>query len=169
MEPSSFPKHYGGDLDWQWGDRPLLDDAALALAPALETRSEAGVDPHLCVRGPILFQDGKLEVVGTENGKRRDHFLPVNLPEDSSTQTVTTATTTATTSTPLSTTETTNTEVGEGENEGEAPLNVSEKDIEVAAAAAQAVAEPVTKPLPTPDEKEKTVLETTGNTAAAAP
>ena len=82
MDPSSIPKEYGGDLEWRWGDRPLLDDATLAIAPTLETPSEKGTDQHLFIRGPMLFQDGKMEVVtlmrrkGLGNGAKKD--IPVD-------------------------------------------------------------------------------------------
>ena len=171
MEPSSFPKQYGGDLDWQWGDFPLLDDAALEVAPSLGTPLEEGIGPHMSARGPMQFQDGKLQLVGTENGKRRDRYLLVNLPPTSKTET-TSATPAA--STPLSLTETTNTETGEMENGRDhtaVPLDLSEKHIEIdiCPQPIRAAAQPITEPLSTPHDQEKAVLETNMNGHAIAP
>jgi hypothetical protein len=63
MDPKDFPKRYGGDLVWDWGDMPHLDDETRA---ALETDGNKG-----WVRGPCLWLDGKRVPVGSEKGKPR--------------------------------------------------------------------------------------------------
>ena len=67
MDPKDFPKRYGGDLKWDWGDMPDLDDETRA---ALERDGNKG-----WVRGPCLWLDGKRVQVGSEGGKpRRPNF-----------------------------------------------------------------------------------------------
>jgi len=63
METRDFPKRYGGDLDWEWGDLPHLDDETRA---AVEKDGNKG-----WVRGPCQWLDGKRLVVGSEKGKLR--------------------------------------------------------------------------------------------------
>ena len=63
METRDFPKRYGGDLDWEWGDLPDLDDETRA---AVEKDGNKG-----WVRGPCQWLDGKRLVVGSEKGKLR--------------------------------------------------------------------------------------------------
>ncbi|KIW17163.1 hypothetical protein PV08_04354 [Exophiala spinifera] len=63
METKDFPKRYGGDLDWEWGQLPHLDDETRA---ALEKDGNKG-----WVRGPCQWLDGKRVVVGSEHGKLR--------------------------------------------------------------------------------------------------
>jgi hypothetical protein len=59
MDPKDIPKKYGGELDWNWGDMPHLDDETRA---AVEKDGNKG-----WVRGPCLWLDGKRVPVGTEN------------------------------------------------------------------------------------------------------
>ncbi|KAK5094522.1 hypothetical protein LTS08_008574 [Lithohypha guttulata] len=63
MDPTSIPKKYGGQLDWQWGDIPNLDAETRA---ALERDGNKG-----WVKGPALWLNGERVVVGSENGKLR--------------------------------------------------------------------------------------------------
>lgn len=63
METKDFPKRYGGDLEWEWGELPDLDDETRA---ALEKDGNKG-----WVRGPCQWLDGKRVVVGSEKGKLR--------------------------------------------------------------------------------------------------
>ncbi|ETN40374.1 uncharacterized protein HMPREF1541_04651 [Cyphellophora europaea CBS 101466] len=63
MDPKDIPKQYGGQLDFQWGDLPHLDDEAKA---AVETDGKQG-----WIAGPCLWLDHKRIVVGSENGKPR--------------------------------------------------------------------------------------------------
>lgn len=63
MDTKDFPKRYGGDLDWEWGELPDLDGETRA---ALEKDGNKG-----WVRGPCLWLDGQRVVVGSEKGKLR--------------------------------------------------------------------------------------------------
>ncbi|KAK5199284.1 hypothetical protein LTR96_003345 [Exophiala xenobiotica] len=63
MEAKDFPKRYGGDLDWEWGDLPDLDKETRA---AVEKDGNKG-----WIRGPCQWLDGKRLVVGSEKGKLR--------------------------------------------------------------------------------------------------
>lgn len=63
MEPTSFPKKYGGTLDWKWGDVPQLDAET---RKALERDGNEG-----WVRGPALWLNNERVVVGSENGALR--------------------------------------------------------------------------------------------------
>ncbi|KIX10151.1 uncharacterized protein Z518_01232 [Rhinocladiella mackenziei CBS 650.93] len=63
MDTKDFPKRYGGELDWECGDLPHLDDETRA---ALEKDGNKG-----WVRGPCLWLDGQRVAVGSENGKLR--------------------------------------------------------------------------------------------------
>ncbi|KAL2417264.1 hypothetical protein ABEF91_005106 [Exophiala dermatitidis] len=63
METKDFPKRYGGDLDWEWGDLPDLD---------AETRAAVEKDGNKgWVKGPCLWLAGQRLVVGSEKGKLR--------------------------------------------------------------------------------------------------
>lgn len=63
MHPKDFPKRYGGELEWDWGQLPDLDEETQA---ALEKDGHKG-----WVRGPALWLDHQRVVVGSENGKLR--------------------------------------------------------------------------------------------------
>lgn len=63
MEPKDFPKRYGGELEWEWGDLPHLDEVTRA---AVEKDGNKG-----WVRGPCLWLDGQRVVVGSVNGQPR--------------------------------------------------------------------------------------------------
>ncbi|OAP56695.1 hypothetical protein AYL99_08807 [Fonsecaea erecta] len=69
MEPKDFPKRYGGDLNWDWGDLPHLDDETRT---ALERDGNKG-----WVRGPCLWLDGQRVPVGSEKGKLRRPNLDI--------------------------------------------------------------------------------------------
>lgn len=77
MDPSSFPKQYGGELDWEWGDPPLLDEPARQLAGGLELPVRDGEKRPGFMKGPVLFQGDKIAVLGTENGQPRRRTIPV--------------------------------------------------------------------------------------------
>ncbi|KAJ5653282.1 hypothetical protein N7490_000285 [Penicillium lividum] len=74
MDPSSIPKQYGGDLEWQWGDLPNLDEPSHELLKGVEVQE--GGKPGL-LKGPMRFKGDQIEVVGTENGKERRSNIPV--------------------------------------------------------------------------------------------
>lgn len=63
MHVKDIPKKYGGELDWQWGDLPHLDEETRA---AVESDGQKG-----WFKGPSLWLNGKRLVVGTEDGKLR--------------------------------------------------------------------------------------------------
>lgn len=63
MDPKDIPSQYGGQLKFQWGDLPHLDDEAQA---AIEKDGKAG-----WIQGPCLWLDHKRIVVGSEKGKPR--------------------------------------------------------------------------------------------------
>ncbi|KAL4784175.1 CRAL-TRIO domain-containing protein [Aspergillus varians] len=77
MEPSSIPKQYGGELNWQWGDMPYLDEPARELIGALETAPTEGQTKPGFTKGPVLFKGDKVEIIGKENGKSRETIVPM--------------------------------------------------------------------------------------------
>lgn len=108
MDPSSFPKQYGGELDWQWGDMPNLDEPARELLQGLEQAPAEGKTKKEILKGPMLFKGDKIEVLGSEDGKDRRMDIPV--PKSTKTN--------GTVSTPSESTETTaNGDVSASENE----------------------------------------------------
>ncbi|KAL4907556.1 hypothetical protein BDW74DRAFT_149421 [Aspergillus multicolor] len=77
MEVSSIPKQYGGELEWQWGDMPYLDEPAREIIGALETApAESQTKPGF-IKGPVLFKSDRIEILGKENGKSRETTIPV--------------------------------------------------------------------------------------------
>ncbi|KAL4802663.1 CRAL-TRIO domain-containing protein [Aspergillus unguis] len=85
MDPSSIPKQYGGELDWQWGDMPYLDEPARELVGTLETEPAEGQTKPGLIKGPVLIRDNNIKILGKENGKSRDTTIP--LPESKLSQT----------------------------------------------------------------------------------
>lgn len=77
MDPTSIPKQYGGELDWQWGDMPNLDEPAHELLANLEQPLAEGKEKKEILKGPILFKGDRIEVLGTEDGKQRRQTIPV--------------------------------------------------------------------------------------------
>ncbi|KAJ5947662.1 hypothetical protein N7466_000677 [Penicillium verhagenii] len=75
MDPASIPKQYGGELEWQWGDMPNLDEPASELLKGVQV--EEGNKTGL-LKGPILFKGDEIEVLGTENGQERRNTIPVS-------------------------------------------------------------------------------------------
>ncbi|KIV91409.1 hypothetical protein PV10_05952 [Exophiala mesophila] len=63
MDPKDFPKKYGGELEWNWGELPDLDAETRA---ALEKDGNKG-----WVTGPCLWLDGQRLVVGSQDGTLR--------------------------------------------------------------------------------------------------
>ena len=63
MEPKDIPKKYGGQLEWDWGQLPNLDDDTRA---ALEEDGKKG-----WIAGPALWLNSQRVTVGSENGKLR--------------------------------------------------------------------------------------------------
>lgn len=74
MDPASIPKQYGGELEWQWGDMPNLDEPASELLKGAQVQEG---DKKNLLKGPMLFKGDQIEVLGTENGKDRRNTIPV--------------------------------------------------------------------------------------------
>lgn len=74
IDPKDFPKRYGGELEWDWGQLPHLDDETRT---ALERDGNKG-----WVKGPNLWLDNQRLVVGSEKGKLRrpDSDVEAKLP-----------------------------------------------------------------------------------------
>jgi hypothetical protein len=79
MEPSSIPRKYGGTLDFDWGDLPLLDEPARELAGGMELPPPEGQTRPGYPKGPISFSlDKGVELLGTEeDGTKRRVNIPV--------------------------------------------------------------------------------------------
>lgn len=80
MDPSSIPKQYGGELDWQWGDMPNLDEPARELVGALEIPPAEGETKPSFTKGPVLFKGDHVEILGKVNGKSRQRTVSVPMP-----------------------------------------------------------------------------------------
>ncbi|EER27794.1 CRAL/TRIO domain containing protein [Coccidioides posadasii C735 delta SOWgp] len=91
MDPSSFPKQYGGELDWEWGDMPNLDEPAQELVGALEGLGPKG-DGEIStessnktveerkrnfVKGPVAWLKDRIEIFGSIGGQKRRKTIPV--------------------------------------------------------------------------------------------
>ncbi|KAI5289082.1 hypothetical protein KEM54_004445 [Ascosphaera aggregata] len=95
MPLSSFPKQYGGELDWQWGDMPNLDEPARQIAGALERldprtaegdatvpRANATVKPTPSTKpsfivGPVKWLGDRLEILGSVAGIVRHRVVTI--------------------------------------------------------------------------------------------
>lgn len=85
MDPSSFPKKYGGELEWEWGNMPDLDEPARALIGPLERIGELGdkEDPgkdspnaeRSFIKGPAAWNDNKMMIYGTVKGEARRRVI----------------------------------------------------------------------------------------------
>ncbi|KAF7589942.1 hypothetical protein BBP40_003481 [Aspergillus hancockii] len=86
METTSIPKQYGGELDWQWGEMPNLDDEARKIVGELETPPAEGETKPSFIKGPILFKGDKVEILGKVNGESRKKSItvPTTQPTESS-------------------------------------------------------------------------------------
>lgn len=86
MDVSNIPKCYGGDLDWQWGDMPNLDDDARGVISGVESsatsdkesegRAESGY-----LKGPMVFntEKNRVDVLGKIKDQPRRMEIPVSL------------------------------------------------------------------------------------------
>ncbi|KAI1983429.1 hypothetical protein LOZ53_005858 [Ophidiomyces ophidiicola] len=89
MEPSSIPKRFGGELDWEWEDMPNLDEPARELVGTLENLGPTA-DGELTTtnieketskteeerkknftKGPIAWVKDRIEIFGSIGGKTR--------------------------------------------------------------------------------------------------
>ena len=84
MDPSSFPKRYGGTLDWEWGDMPKMDEPARALAGVLERIGEKGdldeknnTEEGSFVKGPLVCCGNQVDIYGSIEGESRRRTIPI--------------------------------------------------------------------------------------------
>ncbi|PGH04291.1 hypothetical protein AJ79_07138 [Helicocarpus griseus UAMH5409] len=91
MDPCNIPKQYGGELEWEWGDMPSLDEPAKEVASALSQIGERGdkdipVDTPAgnvgdtrkqYVKGPVVWKGDEIEVYGTIDGAERRRTIAV--------------------------------------------------------------------------------------------
>ncbi|WPG97843.1 SEC14 cytosolic factor [Acrodontium crateriforme] len=78
IDLDNVPKKYGGNLDWQFGDMPNLDDQIVNELQWNETVEQNG--HRTFPTGPIKLQYGekgelKIKAIGTEKGKPRNAVL----------------------------------------------------------------------------------------------
>lgn len=72
IDASNLPVEYGGTLDWKWQDMPNLDGPMRDLVHELYDASGQGNE---IAKGPVSFQDGCIQLLGTEKGQpRRNQF-----------------------------------------------------------------------------------------------
>lgn len=63
MNAKDFPRRYGGELDWDWGQVPSLEGE---VKEAVERDGRKG-----WIKGPCLWLDKERVIVGSEDGKPR--------------------------------------------------------------------------------------------------
>ncbi|GIC88075.1 SEC14 family lipid-binding protein [Aspergillus udagawae] len=74
IDPANLPAEYGGVLKWEWQDLPNLDADARRLVDNLYEKTDQG---ELFAKGPVIFEDDCIKLLGTINGKpRRNDFCP---------------------------------------------------------------------------------------------
>ncbi|EEP78918.1 conserved hypothetical protein [Uncinocarpus reesii 1704] len=96
MDPSSFPKQYGGELEWEWGDMPSLDEPARELVGVLEQLGPKG-DGDIgqeelsktneerkknFIKGPVAWLKDRIEIFGSIGGQDRRRTIPVERTQD---------------------------------------------------------------------------------------
>lgn len=74
IDPADLPKKYGGDLEWEYGMPPSLDEAA--------KNALHGYKEGQWIRGPVRWvkeENGDTKIVarGTINGKERNEVIAV--------------------------------------------------------------------------------------------
>ncbi|GLA67145.1 hypothetical protein AtubIFM54640_010122 [Aspergillus tubingensis] len=75
IDASNLPAEYGGTLQWKWQDMPNLDKPTRELVHELY---EANGEMDEIAKGPVSFQGGCIQLLGTENGQsRRNQFCRV--------------------------------------------------------------------------------------------
>lgn len=87
MDISNIPKCYGGELEWQWGDMPNLDDDARAIISGVESASPStdkvaeGRAESGYLKGPMVFntEKNRVDVLGKIKGQPRRMEIPVSI------------------------------------------------------------------------------------------
>ncbi|KAF3479689.1 CRAL/TRIO domain-containing protein [Arthroderma uncinatum] len=97
MDPADIPKRYGGELDWDWGDMPNLDEPARALVGSCEivgpyadkpdekenSSGEAteGAEARKSnfIKGPATVHNDRIEVLGSIKGEERRKTFPLHV------------------------------------------------------------------------------------------
>ncbi|KMU74792.1 LOW QUALITY PROTEIN: hypothetical protein CISG_00722 [Coccidioides immitis RMSCC 3703] len=90
MDPSSFPKQYGGELDWEWGDMLNLDEPAqeLVRVEELGPKGDGEISTESSnktveerkrnfVKGPVAWLKDRIEIFGSIGGQKRRKTIPV--------------------------------------------------------------------------------------------
>ncbi|PGH04924.1 hypothetical protein GX51_03220 [Blastomyces parvus] len=92
MDPNNIPKQYGGELDWNWGDMPSLDEPAKELAGVLTRVGEKGTNEVSAadlstpvtgdtktdfVKGPVAWTGETVEIMGSLGGADRRRTLTI--------------------------------------------------------------------------------------------
>ncbi|PGH19672.1 hypothetical protein AJ80_03827 [Polytolypa hystricis UAMH7299] len=83
MDPTCFPKQYGGELEWEWGNQPSLDAPAKELAGVLDCVGERGDADYTTgerngyVKGPVVWHGDRMEILGSVDGKERRRTIEV--------------------------------------------------------------------------------------------
>ncbi|EGE81555.1 phosphatidylinositol transporter [Blastomyces gilchristii SLH14081] len=93
MDPSNIPKQYGGELEWNWGDMPSLDEPAKKLASVLMRVGERGTNDVSAadlsvpvtgdtrtdfVNGPVAWNEETVEIMGSLDGVDRRRTLTIS-------------------------------------------------------------------------------------------
>ncbi|KAE8141841.1 CRAL-TRIO domain-containing protein [Aspergillus pseudotamarii] len=74
IDPANLPVKYGGILKWEWQDLPNLDVHARRLVDNLYEKTDQG---EIFAKGPVIFENGCIKLLGTINGKpRRNNYCP---------------------------------------------------------------------------------------------
>jgi hypothetical protein len=68
IDPENLPTEYGGSLKWAWQDLPNLDAHSRRLVDNLYEKTDQG---ELFAKGPVIYENGCIKLLGTVNGKRR--------------------------------------------------------------------------------------------------
>ncbi|KAK2811436.1 hypothetical protein FQN50_002059 [Emmonsiellopsis sp. PD_5] len=90
MDPANIPKQYGGELEWEWGDMPSLDEPAKEIASAMAQVGPRGdkeipADVEVVgdtrkefVKGPVMWNGDSVDILGSVGGaeRRRNIHIP---------------------------------------------------------------------------------------------
>ncbi|KAK2774796.1 hypothetical protein FQN52_006087 [Onygenales sp. PD_12] len=89
MDPANIPKQYGGELEWQWGDMPSLDEPAKEIASSMAQIGprgdkeipadveDVGDTRQEFVKGPVRWNGDSVDILGSVGGAERRRNIPV--------------------------------------------------------------------------------------------